>query len=95
MGAFAMRTVRFLEELGTKPQLSEVEYGNEVAALNVGDDEREVLLGRDASKLASLLGGRAKMWCAIMTPNDVPAEDQPVRDEPGRDEPEPDSQLSR
>lgn len=84
-----MRTVRFLEGLGSKPKLSEIEYTNEVAALNVGDDEREVLLGRDASKLASLLGGRAKMWFAVMTPNDAPAEDRPVRDEPGRDEPEP------
>lgn len=86
-----MRTVKFLEELGCKPQLSEVEYTNEVEALGVGDAEREVLLGRDATKLASLLGGRAQMWCAVMTPNDVPA-DRPVRDEPERDEPEPGGQ---
>lgn len=84
-----MRTVKFLEELGRKPALTDVEYTTAINALGVDEAETESLLGRDASKLASLLGGRAQMWCAVMAPDDMPAEDRPS-DEPMREEPETD-----
>lgn len=88
-----MNTVRFLEELGRKPSLTETEYTTAIAALGVDEAEREGLLGRDASKLASVLGGRAQMWCAVMSPDRVPGEDRPD-EEPVREEPEPDEQAN-
>lgn len=86
-----MRSIGFLEELGRGTPLTDAAYVAAIAALGVDEAESESLLGRDASKLASLLGGRSRMWCAILTPEDAPAEDRPD-DEPSHEEPEPGQQ---
>lgn len=86
-----MRTIEFLDELGRMPQLSSTQYEAAIAGSGLGEAEAESLRGRDASKLAALLGGRAQMWCAVMAPEDMPNEEAPL--EPAREEPEPDSQV--
>lgn len=86
-----MRTIAFLDQLGRMPQLSGTQYEAAIAGSGLGEAEVESLRGRDGSKLAALLGGRAQMWCAVMAPEDMPGEEGPR--EPARDEPEPDSQA--
>jgi hypothetical protein len=84
-----MLTVRFLEDLGRNPSMCEIDYQAAVTALGLKDAEANCLIGRDASKLATLLGGRAKMWCAIMAPDEAPAENQPpLPDEEPEQDPE-------
>lgn len=72
-----MLTVKFLETLGRNPEMGEADYQAAVASLGLQDAEAECLIGRDATKLSTLLGGRAEMWCAIMAPDEAPAEDEP------------------
>jgi hypothetical protein len=86
-----MRTIEFLDQLGRMPRLSGTQYEAAVADFGLEAAEAESLRGRDASKLATLLGGRAQMWCAVMAPEDMPGEERPG--EPAREEPEPDSQV--
>lgn len=81
--------IGFLESLGAG-RLADGDYRSAVADLEVGDVAREALLRRDATALNALLGGRAAMWCAIMTPEESPDDDAPRRDEPTREEPQPD-----
>ena len=82
-----MRTIDFLDQLGRMPQMNQAEYEKAIVEAGVDETEARSLRGRDASKLSALLGGRAQVWCAIMAPDEAPAEDQP--DSPVRDEPEP------
>lgn len=86
-----MRSIGFLEELGRGTPLTDIEYTAAIAILGVDEAERESLLGRDPIRLTSILGGRDQIWCAIMTPDDAPAEDRPD-DEPAHEEPEPGQQ---
>ena len=86
-----MLTVKFLEDLGRNPAISEAEYQASIKTFGLTDAEATCLTGRDATKLAALLGGRAQMWCAIMAPDDAPA-DLPA--EPSHEEPEPDQEAS-
>lgn len=76
--------IRFLESLGSAP-LTAADYAASVAVLNVGDGERQALFGRDYAALSDLLGGRPKMYCSVVAPNeeDVPdvPEDKPEEPE--------------
>jgi hypothetical protein len=85
-----MLTVKFLEDLGRNPAMCEIDYQAAITTLGLKDAEASCLIGRDASKLATLLGGRAKMWCAIMAPDEAPAEDQPLLPD---EEPEQDADV--
>ena len=82
--------IGFLESMGARPAPAPEAYAAEVARLPVGEAVREALLRRDGAAVNALLGGRAAMWCAIMSPDDLPEEDIPGRDEPAREEPGPD-----
>jgi hypothetical protein len=84
-----MLTVKFLETLGRNPAIGEAEYQTAIATHGLKDAEADCLIGRDATKLAMLLGGRAKMWCAVMSPDKAPAEDEPfLPDEEPEQDPE-------
>ena len=80
-----MGTMKFLEMLGQNPTVSQDDYLAVIGNLDVADEERQSLRGRDATKLASLLGGRAQMWCAIMAPDEAPSEEEEPDDEPNRE----------
>ena len=85
--------IRFIEARGMAPAGNEAAYRDAVEQAGFDGDAREVLLRRDATALNALLGGRAAMWCAIMSPDDAPGEqDAPRREEPLRDDPEPDTE---
>ena len=61
--------IRFLEAMGSR-QLSAAEYAATVAALEVDAPQRQALLDRDQTALSALLGGRPKMYCLIVAPNE-------------------------
>ena len=93
--------IGFLESLGARPAGSPQDYAREVAGLAVGPEARDALLRRDPAALNALLGGRAAMWCAVLSPDespdpspdDSPAEspdDAPLED-PVRIDPVPDA----
>jgi hypothetical protein len=84
-----VEVVKFLESLGREPSFDHDRYQAAIDTLDVGEAERESLRGRDAGKLAELLGGRAKMWCAVMAPDRAPAEE----DEPSLPDQEPDQEA--
>lgn len=94
--------IAFLELLGADPARSPRDYAAQVARLDVEPEVGEALLRRDPAALNALLGGRAAMWCAIMSPGESPAqspdedlpdddgiEDDPV-EQPLRDDPDAD-----
>jgi hypothetical protein len=72
--------IRFLESVGGTP-VTAADYAASVAALNVEDSERQALLGRDSDALSDLLGGRLKMYCSVVAPNEEDMPDLPD-DEP-------------
>lgn len=82
--------IDFIESLGSRPALAPRDYAAAVECLAVDRATREALLQRDAGALGTALGGRDVMWCAIMTPEETPA-DEPGRDEPAREDPQPDA----
>lgn len=77
--------IRFLEGMGAAAPLPPEQVAAAIAALNVGDAERQALLDRDVDALSGLLGGRQVMRCAIYEPMREP-DQQPDQDRP--DEPE-------
>lgn len=89
--------IAFLESLGADPARTPQEYAAGVARLDVGPEVGAALLGRDPATLNALLGGRAAMWCAIMSPGESPEEtpdddspddaplDAPLHDDPDAD----------
>jgi len=80
--------IRFLAALGGKVELSPGEYAAAVGMLDVGDIlQKQALLDRDHVALNGMLGGRSKMWCLILSPDEQPAEEDAPADEPGGDEP--------
>jgi len=75
-------TIRFLETVGANG-VSPADYAATVAALDVGQSEKKALLQRDYAALNELLGGRQKMFFAVLAPEEAPfREDPPAEDEP-------------
>lgn len=90
--------IQFLETLGRNPALihsSAQAYAQAVAELDVDDMQRSALLDRDHAVLNALLEGRARMLCAICTPDDdseqeaIPDDSDPDGDGVPDDEPSP------
>lgn len=70
-------TIQFLESLGASAtRLSPAQYAAAVAALDADADTRRALLDRNSERLATLLGGREQMWCALVVPQEGPSPDQ-------------------
>lgn len=78
--------IAFLESLGADPARTPREYAAGVARLAVAPDVADALLRRDPAALNALLGGRAQMWCAIMSPGESP--DQSPEDAPDEGSPD-------
>jgi hypothetical protein len=57
--------IQFLEAVGSRP-LSPADYTAAVAAIDVGDRQRQALLDRDHAALNECLGGAKKMVFAIL-----------------------------
>jgi hypothetical protein len=68
--------IRFLESVGSKP-LTAAEYAATVAVLNVEDSERKALFDCDREALSDLLGGRSKMYCVVVAPDEEDAPEAP------------------
>lgn len=81
--------IQFLETMGRKP-LTAGEYAAIISMLDVGNGERQALLDRDHATLNDLLGGRPKMICFVVAPDEEEAPARP-EDEPQKapDEPQP------
>ena len=79
--------IQFLASVGSKP-LTAAEYGATVALLDVEDSQRQALFGRDHGALADLLGGRSKMYCMVVAPNEEDEPEQAPDDEPEEKQPE-------
>jgi hypothetical protein len=89
--------IQFLESLGANAASaadSAERYIASVEALEIEEAERDALLHRDRLELGSVLGGRSKMYFAVLpAEEDEPSEDEGQEDESPdhRDgEPEPD-----
>jgi len=81
-GGVMLNTIRFLESVGANG-LSSADYAATVAALDVDQSERNALLQRNHVALNDLLGGRQKMFFAVLAPKEAPfREDPPAEDEP-------------
>lgn len=80
--------IAFLESLGAAPPRSPRDYAARVERLSVEPAVADALLRRDAPALNALLGGRAVMWCSIMSPGDSPEQspDEGVPDDDGFDD---------
>lgn len=77
-----LNTIRFLESMGANG-VSPADYAATVAALDVDQAEKVALLQRDDAALSDLLGGRQKMFFAVLAPEEAPfREDPPAEDEP-------------
>jgi hypothetical protein len=64
--------IQFLELAGSKP-FTAAEYAAAVAALEVRDEEKQALFDQDHASLSDLLGGRAKMYCFVVAPEEEEA----------------------
>lgn len=79
-------SIRFLETLGGDPALGRMSiahYAAAVASLQIEDAQQQALLERDPHTLNGLLGGRERMVCGLMLPE---------QDEPGEQEEKPDEE---
>ncbi len=86
-----LNTIRFLETMGANV-VSPAEYAATVAALDVDQSEKVALLQRDHAALNDLLGGRHKMFFAVLAPEEAPfREDPPAEDEPAGLPPDPEN----
>ena len=86
--------IRFLETMGANAvaaRLAAVDYSGTIASLEVNDQEKQALLGRDDSKLKSLLDSKHKMFCMIFSPEEEaphsPEPDDGVDTPPDSDSP--------
>lgn len=80
------QAIQFLEMLGRAPApfVGQPDaYAAAVAALDVEESQRAALLGRDSMTLGGLLDGRARMICAVCTPDDAEPESAPGDDGDG------------
>jgi hypothetical protein len=74
-----MQAIQFLDAIGRSPAILSghaANYQEAVDSLDVVPALRDAFLRRDAAGLASLLGGRPRMVCAICTPD---SEEVPLR----------------
>ena len=82
--------IQFMAALGSNTPISHGDYGLAVMKLDIDDLLlRQALLDRDCHALNELVGGRERMWCLILSPDDEPTrkeEDEPV-EEPAEDAP--------
>jgi hypothetical protein len=73
--------IQFLQAMGadaTMARMAGSEYQDAVDALEVGERQKQALLGRDDTKLRELLDSRATMFCMIFSPE----EESPKSPEP-------------
>lgn len=78
--------IQFLESMGANAALanqSAEQYIAAIEAMELEDAERSALFARSGGELSALLGGRLKMYCAV-----VPAEDDDVPDTDPDDAPD-------
>jgi hypothetical protein len=79
--------IAFLESLGAGLACTPQAYAAGVTRLDVPAEVGDALLRRDPAALNALLGGRAEMWCAIMSPGESPPQ-WPDGDTPDGDSPD-------
>lgn len=90
--------VQVLERLGASAVMDQVAMSRLIegfaADRQIDPDQRRLLLSRDSRALADILGGRARMVCAIFAPEEQPLKegeehegDQDGREEPSEDKP--------
>ncbi|GAB3383622.1 hypothetical protein [Lysobacter fragariae] len=65
--------IQFLETMGKNAALSPIQYATAVAGLDIDADQRRALLDRNHQALSNTLGGRSKMMCLILPPDEEPA----------------------
>ncbi len=70
------KVIQFLESVGAAPALLPDQYAALVAELDVGNAQRDALIGRDTAALGELLGGRSVMWCTVFEPQRDPQPEQ-------------------
>ena len=73
------QAIQFLDAIGRSPAIlsgTAAGYHEAVDSLDVAPALRDAFLRRDVAGLASLLGGRPRMVCAICTPD---SEEVPLR----------------
>lgn len=64
--------IQFLETFGTQPVPFPGDasgYREAIRALEIAPEQREALAAREVDRLGDLLGGRARMWCFVATPD--------------------------
>ncbi len=89
--------IQFLERLGgdaTLSRISAADYAAAVAALDAEPEVRRALLERDTDALNRALGGRPRMLCALVVPQDdnkLPEQEE-RRDDDDCDTPERDTE---
>ena len=69
------KVIEFLESAGSSAsfaKLSSVGYMRAVAQLGAGTEEENALMSRDAAELVRQLGGRSRMICMVVTPEEDP-----------------------
>ncbi|PKM09613.1 MAG: hypothetical protein CVV17_00310 [Gammaproteobacteria bacterium HGW-Gammaproteobacteria-7] len=71
--------MQFLEALGRDASLSRMspaEFAAAVDGLDADASVRQALQDRDAARLGDVMGGREKMWCILVTPDEAPEQEQ-------------------
>jgi hypothetical protein len=84
-----LNAIRFLEQVG-REQMSSDEYVSAVAALDVGELQRQALRAGDQAALVTLLGAPTSMFFGIFAPEEQPDEEMPARELPEEPSEEPD-----
>ncbi|MFC6185529.1 hypothetical protein [Pseudoxanthomonas japonensis] len=90
--------VQVLERLGASAVMDQQAVSRLIASFavehEIGVDQQQLLLSRDSASLTDVLGGRARMVCAIFAPDEQPLKegeehegDQDGREEPLEDKP--------
>ena len=87
-GKSMSKVIGFLEAMGAAPALLPDQYAALVEQLDVGDAERDALIGCDAAALRDLLGGRPVMRCAIFEPQREPSQEPDQVPDQGGEEPD-------
>lgn len=90
--------VQVLERLGASAVMDQAAISRLIesftAEQEIDVEQQRLLLSRDSASLADVLGGRARMVCAIFAPDEQPLKegeehegDQDGREEPSEDKP--------
>jgi hypothetical protein len=91
--------VKCLEGLGGDASvsfLSRQQYEDVVGGFALPQEQQAALLDRDVQRISDLLGGRARMVCAIYAPEESPLKERENEDGPenGEERPDEDAQLN-